>query len=43
VIHKLIIAIWIKEELPEEWKDSLTVPIHKMGDKTDFNNYMGIL
>jgi hypothetical protein len=30
-IHKLIIAIWNKEELPEEWKESVIVPIHKKG------------
>jgi hypothetical protein len=42
-IHKLIIAIWNKEELPEEWKESITVPIHKKGDnKTDCNKYRGI-
>ena len=41
-IHKLIICIWNKEELPEEWKDSIIVPIHKKGDKTDCNNYRGI-
>jgi hypothetical protein len=29
-----IIAIWNKEELPEEWKESIIVPIHKKGDKT---------
>jgi hypothetical protein len=33
-IHKLIIAIWNKEELSEEWKESVIVPIHKKGDKT---------
>ena len=27
-ILKLIIAIWNKEELPEEWKESVIVPIH---------------
>ena len=31
-IHKLIISIWNKEELPEEWKESIIVPIHKKGD-----------
>jgi len=36
-IHKLIIPIW-KEELPEEWKESIIVPIHKKGDKTHCNN-----
>jgi hypothetical protein len=41
-IHKLIIAIWNKEELPEVWKESIIVPIHKKGDKTDCNNYRGI-
>jgi hypothetical protein len=33
-IHKLIIFIWNKEELLEEWKESIIVPIHKKGDKT---------
>ena len=28
-IHKLIFAIWNKEELPGEWKESIIVPIHK--------------
>jgi hypothetical protein len=28
-IHKLIIAIWNKEELPEEWKVLIIVPILK--------------
>jgi hypothetical protein len=28
-IHKLITSIWIKEELPEEWKESIIVPIYK--------------
>jgi hypothetical protein len=25
-IHKLIISFWNKEELPEEWKESIIVP-----------------
>ena len=41
-IHKLIIATWNKEELPDEWKESIIVPIYKKGDKTDCNNYRGI-
>jgi hypothetical protein len=42
VIHKLITSVWNKEELPDQWKESIIVPIHKMGDKTDCNNYHGI-
>jgi len=41
-IHKLIIAIWNKEELPEEWKESIIVRIYKKGDRTDCSNYRGI-
>ena len=41
-IHKLIVSIWNKQELSEEWKESIIVPIHKKGDKRDCNNYRGI-
>jgi len=41
-IHKLIISIWSKEELAEEWKELVIVPIYKKGDKTDCSNYRGI-
>ena len=30
-INKLINSIWNKEELPEEWKESIIVPIYKKG------------
>jgi hypothetical protein len=42
VIHKLITSIWNKEELSDQRKESIIVPIHKTGDKTDCNNYCGI-
>jgi hypothetical protein len=41
-IHKLINFIWNKEELPDQWKESVIVPIYKKGDKTDCSNYRGI-
>jgi hypothetical protein len=41
-IHKLIISIWNKGELPEERRESIILPIYKKGDKTDCNNYRGI-
>jgi hypothetical protein len=41
-IHKLINSIWNKEKLPDQWKDSIIVPVHKKGDKTYCTNYHGI-
>jgi hypothetical protein len=41
-IHKPINSVWNKEELPNQWKESIIVPVHKKGDKTDCNNYCGI-
>ena len=34
-IHKLIVCIWNKEELPEDRKGSIIVPAYKKGDKTE--------
>ena len=41
-IHKLINSIWNKEELHEQWKESIIVPICKKGDTKDCSNYTGI-
>jgi hypothetical protein len=41
-IHKLIYFIGNKEELPQQWKEFISIPIHKKGDKTDCNNYRKI-
>jgi hypothetical protein len=41
-IHKLINSVWNNEELPDQWKESIIVQIHKKDDKTDCNNYRGI-
>jgi hypothetical protein len=39
MIHKLLYSIWNKEELLDQWKESIISPIHKMGDKIDCHNY----
>jgi hypothetical protein len=41
-IHKLICSVWNKEELPQQWKESIIAPIRKKDNKTDCNNYHGI-
>jgi hypothetical protein len=41
-IHRLICSIWNKEELPQQWEESIIVPIYRKGDKADCNNYQGI-
>ena len=41
-IHKLIISIWNKEKLLEEWTESIIVPIYKKGQNTDCSSYRGI-
>jgi hypothetical protein len=41
-IHIFFNSIWNKEELLDQWKESVSVAIHKKGDKTDCNNYRGI-
>ena len=38
-IPKHIISIWNKEELPEEWKESIIEHVCKKGNKTDCTNY----
>jgi hypothetical protein len=42
VIHKPTNSVWNKEKLSDQWKESIIVPVHKKGDKTDCNNYHGI-
>ena len=41
-IHKLTKSISNKEELPEEWKESIIVPMYKKSNKTDCSNKRGI-
>jgi hypothetical protein len=41
-IHKLIKSIWNKEELLDQWKESIIAPLHKKGDKAECSNYREI-
>jgi hypothetical protein len=34
-IHKFIYSIWNKEELPQQWKESIIIPIYRKDNKTD--------
>jgi hypothetical protein len=42
-IHKRMISIWNKEELPEDLKESMIVPSYKKDDKTDCSNHRAYL
>jgi hypothetical protein len=42
VNHKLINSVWNKEELADQWKESIIFPIHKKCDKTGCTDYRGI-
>jgi hypothetical protein len=42
IIFVITDSIWNKKELPDQWKEYITVPIYKKGDKTDRSNYCGI-
>jgi hypothetical protein len=41
LIHKLIHSIWDREELPDQWKESIVIPIHKKCNKTGCNIILG--
>jgi hypothetical protein len=42
VIHKLINSIRNKGESPDQWKESIIVPVYEKGYKTDCSTYSGI-
>jgi hypothetical protein len=38
-INTLMKLLWNREELPYQWKESVVISIHKMGDKINCSNY----
>ena len=38
-MYNLLIKIWRREQIPDEWKDSYICPIYKKGDRTNCQNY----
>jgi len=41
-MYELVRKIWEEERIPEEWKETIIVPIHKRGDRDSCKNYRGI-
>jgi hypothetical protein len=41
-MYELVRQIWKEERIPEEWKETIIVPIHKRGDRDRCENYRGI-
>jgi sorting nexin-29 len=41
-LHALICKIWRDENMPDDWKVGLIVPLFKKGDKMKCENYRGI-
>jgi hypothetical protein len=41
-IYEPVRQIWKEELIPEEWKETIIVPIHKRCDRDKCENYRGI-
>ena len=41
IIYALVRQIWKEERIPEEWKETIIVPIHKKGDRELQGNSIG--
>ena len=43
MIHPLLMKIWEREQIPEEWKKGYLVKLPKKGDLSSCNNWQGIM
>ena len=41
-IYELVRQIWEEERIPEEWKETIIVPVYKKGDRDKCENFRGI-
>jgi hypothetical protein len=41
-IHKLIVNIWLKEQLASDWNEEIICPVYKKWDRLDCKNYRPI-
>jgi len=39
--HELPNSVWNSEELPDQWKELIIVPVYKVGAKTDGSSCRG--
>ena len=41
-LHELILKIWLREVMPEEWELGVICPVYKKGDKLECSNHRRI-
>ena len=41
-LEKLCNTVWVHEEIPDEWKTGIIIPLPKKGDLSDCSNWRGI-
>ena len=42
-LHKILIFVWEKEEIPDDWKRGLLVKLAKTGDLSLCGNWRGVI
>jgi hypothetical protein len=41
-LHRVISTVWEQENIPQDWKKAIIIPIHKKGDRKECGNSRGI-